>query len=234
MSTDVAHGIVVAVAVTQAGNDMDQLTGNMEQIHHNLESRPAQVLADAGYVSDANVEAMEHEGIELIAPVPETNPEGSFQKRGLSREFYPEAFTYDAVTNSYWCPAGKQLKLRQRRKYRGRIQHSYRARPAECRQCPFQQQCCGKSWVRWIVRSEPSAAVAAFRRRMKTPEAQNLYRKRAGVAEFVNAWVKDKIGLRQFHVRGRTKVLAEVLWAVLTYNIQQWIRLSWRPKLQEA
>jgi transposase len=231
ISTDVANGIVVAVGVTQAGNDMDQLIGGIERIRQHFGSDPAQVITDAGFVSDSNVETVEGQGIELIAPVRENNPEASLQKRGISREFYPNAFVYDAQSNSYRCPAGKQLKLRQSRKYPGRIEHNYRARPADCRQCRFQNQCCGKSRVRLIVRSEPSSKVAAFRSRMETIEAQQAYRKRAPVAEFVNAWIKDKIGLRQFHVRGRTKVLAELLWAVLTYNIQQWIRLSWQPQL---
>jgi len=234
ISTDVAHGIVVGVAVTQAGNDFDQLIPNVEQIERNLGRPPAEVLADAGYVSDANIEDIQQRGIELIAPVPESNPEGSYKQRGIRRQFYPDQFIYDAASDSYRCPAGKQLKLRRTQKYVGRTQYTYRARPVECRQCPFQKDCCGRSRVRLIVRSEPSPTVAAFRRRMETPEAQKLYRKRAEVAEFVHAWVKDKIGLRQFHVRGRTKVMAEVMWAILTYNIQQWIRLSWRRRLQPA
>jgi hypothetical protein len=32
-------------------------------------------------------------------------------------------------------------------------------------------------------------------------------------------------------LRGLVKVGLEVLWAVLTYNIQQWVRLSWRTRL---
>ena len=60
------------------------------------------------------------------------------------------------------------------------------------------------------------------------------YRYRAAVAEFPNAWIKDKLGLRQFRLRGRIKVGMEALWACLTYNIQQWIRLLWRPQQQGA
>src|SRR6516164_1443213 len=52
-----------------------------------------------------------------------------------------------------------------------------------------------------------------------------------GVAEFPNAWIKTKIGLRQFRLRGLAKVIMETLWACLTYNIQQWIRLRWRELL---
>jgi hypothetical protein len=71
-------------------------------------------------------------------------------------------------------------------------------------------------------------AVRAFIDKMKTDAAKAVYRLRGAVAEFPNAWIKAKIGLRQFRVRGLRKVRCEALWAVLTHNIQHWIRLCWR------
>jgi hypothetical protein len=47
--------------------------------------------------------------------------------------------------------------------------------------------------------------VAAFNAKMPTPEAQAIYKQRAGVAEFPNAWIKAKLGLRQFRLRGLVK-----------------------------
>jgi hypothetical protein len=44
-------------------------------------------------------------------------------------------------------------------------------------------------------------------------------------------WIKSKLGLRQFHLRGLAKVQMEVLWGCLTYNLQPWIQLR---KLQAA
>jgi hypothetical protein len=35
-------------------------------------------------------------------------------------------------------------------------------------------------------------------------------------------------------VRGLKKVLCKVLWAALTYNLQQWFRLRWRIRLATA
>ena len=49
------------------------------------------------------------------------------------------------------------------------------------------------------------------------------------MAEFPHAWIKEKFRLRQFHVRTLKKVTMETIWAALTYNIQQWARLRWRP-----
>jgi Transposase DDE domain len=76
--------------------------------------------------------------------------------------------------------------------------------------------------------------LAAFREKMKTEAAQQIYKKRGPVAEFPNAWIKDKLGIRKFRLRGMAKATTEAMWGALTYNVQQWIRLSWRPKLMAA
>lgn len=49
------------------------------------------------------------------------------------------------------------------------------------------------------------------------------------MAEFPNAWLKEKLGLRRFRLRGLAKVALEVQWACLTYNLQLWIRRCWLP-----
>jgi hypothetical protein len=64
--------------------------------------------------------------------------------------------------------------------------------------------------------------------KMQTDAARALDRLRAAVAEFSNLWLKTKLGLRQFCVRGLPKVRCEVLWACLTDTIQQWYRLCWK------
>jgi hypothetical protein len=71
--------------------------------------------------------------------------------------------------------------------------------------------------------------VLAFHQTMASEEAQAQYRRRGKVVEFCHAWIKSKLGLRQFHVRGLQKVQMEMLWACLTYNLQHWIRLRNLP-----
>jgi transposase len=63
-----------------------------------------------------------------------------------------------------------------------------------------------------------SPAVAEWRQRMATDEAQQIYKERAATAECVNAIARNR-GLQQFRVRGRPKVLAVVLWYVLAHNL---------------
>jgi hypothetical protein len=65
---------------------------------------------------------------------------------------------------------------------------------------------------------------------MATGEAKQIYRQRGPVAEFPNAWIKEKIGLRKFRLPGLRKVNMEAMWACLTCNVQQWIGRIWRPR----
>ena len=69
---------------------------------------------------------------------------------------------------------------------------------------------------------------------METPEAKQIYRKRGPTAEFPNSWIKEKLGIRKFRLRGLAKARVEALWGVLTYDVMQWIRLSWRGKQAAA
>ena len=58
----------------------------------------------------------------------------------------------------------------------------------------------------------------AWRTRMATDEAKDVYRDRAATAETVNADLKEHRGLRQFPVRGLSKVTTIALLAAFTYN----------------
>lgn len=73
-------------------------------------------------------------------------------------------------------------------------------------------------------RKGDTPALTAWRKRMVTPEAQQIYRDRASSAECVNAHARNR-GLRQFPVSGRNKALAIALWHALTQNVMRTIRL---------
>jgi transposase len=68
------------------------------------------------------------------------------------------------------------------------------------------------------VRYGDTPTIIAWRQRMATPEAQEIYKDRASTAECVNAIARNR-GLHQFQVRGRTKIRAVVLWYVLAHNL---------------
>jgi len=240
LSTDAAYGIIVGVGVTQEVNDQQQLVPAVEEIQRQTGRWPEQMVVDDGFTTRENVLAMAHQGVDLIgsgSPLERDAEAGrrSLRRRGVDPAFYPQQFRYDAASNSYSCPAGKTLPYQTTRHDRvGVEQKVYKARAADCRACAFRQQCRAGASGRRIVRSENVPEVAAYVAKMQTEEARAAYRARSPVAEFTNAWLKAKLGLRQFCVRGLKKARCEVLWAALTYNIQHWFRLRWKVRLRLA
>jgi hypothetical protein len=84
----------------------------------------------------------------------------------------------------------------------------------------------GTTRARTDPRASDPPAVAAWRARMATAAAQQLYRDRASTAEWVNAQSRGRYGLTQFPIRGLPKVTAVVLLVVLTHNLLRWIALA--------
>jgi hypothetical protein len=232
ISTDAVAGIIVGVGVTQATTDHNELVPAVERIEKNLEKKPAQIVADGGFASRSNIIEMDTRGVDYIGSMQDGSVQSAmqFDRRGIDPSFRPSAFSYDTETDTYTCPCNKKLRPVGRKILPGRINYRYQADGADCQVCSRKESCCPQTFSqgRRIERGEDHLAVTAFLEKMQTEEAKQIYRQRSGVAEFSNAWLKTKNGLREFRVRGMLKAGMEVLWACLTYNIQQWIRLRWK------
>ena len=232
LSTDAAQGMIVGLGVSQSASDYGKLAGAVERVEENMGRQPGQVVVDGGFTSRENILTMEEQGVDLVGSLDEHDAQsaGQMKRRGVAEAFYPRAFTYDAQEDVYRCPAGQVLRHQGREKRIGVIHHHYRADRGLCAACPWKDRCCpgNESKGRSITRAVEAPAVRAFIDKMGTRAAKAVYRLRGAVAEFPNAWIKTKIGLRQFRVRGLRKVRCEALWACLTHNIQHWIRLCWR------
>jgi transposase len=235
ISTEASHKVMVGVGLSQNSSDYGELVGGVQRVKDNCQASPAQVVADGGFTSRENLLALAAAGIDFVGSWGEQDHKsaGQLRQRGVSPEFYPEAFTYEAAQDIYRCPAGQILRPSGQRARLGVVQYQYQAEASAGQACPFKAQCCPQTTGhgRSLTRSVDVPEVRQFREKMQTPQAQEIYRQRAPVAEFPNAWIKDKLGLRSFHLRGLVKVGLEALWACLTYNIQQWIRLCWKPSL---
>ena len=73
-------------------------------------------------------------------------------------------------------------------------------------------------------RESDSPKIAAWRTRMGTDEAKQIYKERAATAECVNAIARNR-GLRQFNVRGLVKAKAVILWYVIAHNLMRAVAL---------
>jgi transposase len=231
ISTDAAHGLIVGVAVTAEANDCEQLLPAVDRLEQRLNKRPKQMVADRGYTTRKNIEKMAGRQIDFLGSMRYV-PRGA----NLPNQLPPSAFLYQPERDRCVCPEGKILhRQRQRKVGHGMTYHVYEARFEDCQTCTRKPECCpeNKKHGRSVVQLEESPLVMAFRKKMASEEAQQRYRRRGRIAEFCHAWIKSKLGLRQFHVRGLVKAQMEMLWACLTYNLQSWIRLS-KPRATPA
>jgi hypothetical protein len=67
-TTDVESGLVVGVDVTNRGSDQGELTPAIAGLERRFGRRPAEVLADGGYVALPEIEALAEGGSRLYAP----------------------------------------------------------------------------------------------------------------------------------------------------------------------
>jgi transposase len=226
ISTDAAHGLMVGLAVTQEANDSAQLLPAVDRVEQRLEKKPQQMVADSGYTTRENIEKLAGREVDFLGTMRQEDvPRGA----NLKNRFPPSAFLYQPERNRCVCPEGQVLLPQARRQAgAGMIYHLYEARFEDCRSGPRKPECCPDNQKngRSVAQLEESPVVMAFRKKMASEEVQERYRRRGRIVEFCHAWIKSKLGLRQFHVRGLKKVQMEMLWACLTYNLQFWIRLS--------
>ena len=239
ISTDCEKKIVVGVELTQCSSDAGSLLPAMEEIKATTGQYPQAVVADGGFTNQAAIEGMKEKQIEFHGSLAEVEVKqaAALKAAGIDPAFGPSAFQVIEEKKTLQCPAGKTLPYIGPSKKRDTVYHQYRAQAVDCCGCEYQAQCCpraGQHGRLVSIRASENGEVAEFRKKMKTEEARQIYAQRGPVAEFPNCWIKEKLGLRKFRLRGLAKAATEAALAVLTYDAMQWMRLSWRPKLNRA
>jgi transposase len=224
ISTDGKHGFIISSVLTNEVNDHHQLKPAIERIQAVCGRIPQQMLADGDFTNNASVTAAAEAGIDFYGSWSERARDSASAKKALaSAEFQREKFRYDSDHDVYVCPADKVLKpTRNIRHSDGSFQIVYRSPAKQCHACRWHKQCCPpppRRGGRQITRQGILAPVAVFQAKMRTPEAQLIYRDRGRIAEFPHAWIKDKFRLRRFHVSGLLKAGIELTWAALTFNL---------------
>lgn len=112
-------------------------------------------------------------------------------------DYRVDRFRYDEAANEMVCPEGKRLRYRtEHRLPGGRKILTWAARGEDCRDCAARKKCCPQLKISKRGRSVSvqlsDPAVEAFDEKMQTPEAQAIYRRRAPLIEFPNAWIKTE------------------------------------------
>ena len=181
-----------------------------------LEVETLQVLADTGYHSSTDLKACEDDGITAYVPLNESN--GKLEKEG---RFVRKDFSYDAVTDTYRCPAGQSLHPTKTplETPSGRIEFRYVGTKALCGGCRLKASCLSpKANYRSVNRWEHEDVLDRHRERIASEDAADLMRRRSVIVEHPFGTLKCRAGYRHFLVRGFDKVRGEWSLMALCYN----------------
>lgn len=231
VAADSTHGLIVDVETIDDPQDAAQLAPAMDRLRETFGRYPQQALADGGYTNHPSVVAMAERGVDFYGVMTGRSDAPSGVAVGRDPDYRFDRFHYDERANEMVCPEGKRLRFRSESGLPGgRRIFQWTARASDCEPCPARAKCCPKLKLskrgRSLTLQLSHPAVDAFDQKMATPEAQTIYRERAPLIEFPNAWIKTKLGLRRFATRGLDKVRCEALWAALTFNLQRAFRLA--------
>ena len=206
--------LVVAVDVTQAPNDKNQIEPMVDKLGALGENVGTceRLLADTGYYSAGNVEACEKARIEPTIAMGRQPHHPPLSERLQTSPALPDVSTPDASTQEKPTPEdpAPESQARENPTVENAALDSAVA-PARAPEC---------------AAAKTPTAVEANARRLKTPEGRELYALRKQTPEPVFGIIKSAMAFRQFSLRGLDNVRGEWSLVTMSYNIKRLFSLA--------
>ena len=224
---DIETSVIVDVEATPAYrvSEVNAARTMINRTEERFGLKPKRLLGDTAYGSADILGWMVDE--KAIAP-----HVALWEKYVRDTGAYPRSdFIYDATSDSYSCPGGKELKQfwRTYKTPRSGITKAntriYRSRNTDCAACALKDKCCPATPVRKVTRSVFEHARDVVRRLRDTPEYEQSKRDRKKV-EMAFAHLKRVLGFRRLRLRGPTGANDEFLLAATVQNLRKLTRYA--------
>lgn len=257
--TECLSGFIVWPEVMIGNVEHQCMTTAIDTIELTYGVKVETMMADTAYSTGPNLTEMEARGTELLSPVAgvkaldnpalrddPTQPVAAEDVANLpinpqTKRFDKSAFVYDPETNSYYCPAGKQLPQTGTEKTPARgttpagTQAVYTC--GGCAGCGLGPNCRADVEAkkgRKVVRDEHESARQRQRERMSQQEAKERYRRRQHIGETPFAALKAALDFRQFLLRSIEGVQVEWAWGCAAFNMKKLINILAASRAQQA
>src|SRR5215208_2104027 len=223
---DTDNAIIVDVEATTAIRQAEVLAAKrmVERSLEGFDLYPAKLIGDTAYGTAEMLNWLVNEhGIEPHIPVfdKSQHTDGTFSR---------DDFAYDHKRDCYICPAGKQLRQRQKiyRRPRPLIDRDglmrYRASKLDCERCSLKPQCCPNAPARKIPRSIHEGARDMARDIAQT-EAYRTSRCQRKKVEMLFAHLKRILKLDRLRLRGPNGARDEFHLAATAQNLRKLAKL---------
>lgn len=218
-SLDAANGIIVDVAVTPGNTtDATPYLDRMEYIATHMRLPVEAVGADSAYDVSLVHRALSDRGIHMYTP--RNNEEPRYKA-----ELKKGDFLYDEAEDSFICPAGKYLTVKQLQRLENNITREYRAERRDCAGCPLRGKCLSPSQLcRRIQVNIFEGAVRKHHERDGTPEHKHVLGLRQIWCEGTFAVQKARHNLRRLFRRGLEAAEDHCLLSATALNLKRMIK----------
>lgn len=200
----------------------------VDRVRERHDLNPERLIADTAYGSGPMLSWLVDHGIAPHIPV--------IDKSGRNDGTFERAdFTFDAESDAYICPAGKELKQYRRAYTKPREPRPdkdgilrYRARKPDCDACTPKSRCCPKEPQRKVTRSihEPSRNVARTIAQTSQYAISCTLRKKV---EMLFAHLKRILGLGCLRLRGPCGARDEFHLAATAQNLRKLAKIIPQP-----
>jgi len=215
---DNKNGLIIHADAVSDTKDTNQLPEQIKQAEEVMEKSCEVACADSGYSHTKKLEELDKRDIKIIVPSQRQalhNPEKPFSK---------SQFTYDKEKDCYYCPEGHPLIYLK--KDNGKQVAYYQIKEVKlCHQCKNYGICTKAKKGRKIYRLAREELREKLEKQFNEPESQGIYSRRKSKVEHPFGHIKHNLGMRNFLLRGREGVKAEISIGATCFNIARIITL---------
>lgn len=216
---DDKHGLIVHADVVSETSDVNQFAEQIIQAEEVTGKECKVASADAGYANTENLERIDQRGTTKVIV-----PSQRQALHGEEKAFSKSHFVYNKDEDCYYCPKGKRLH------YRGKFEKGKKlAYDIEdeniCRACKHYGTCTNAKTGRRIIRLAKEELKEKLERQYEETESQEIYARRKMRVEHPFGHIKRNLGLKNFLLRGREAVKAEVSIVGTCFNVARMITI---------
>jgi transposase len=215
---DDKYGLIVNADAVSAGNDIGQMSGQIDQAQEVLGKKPAVAVADAGYSDMSDLKRLDEQNIQLIVPNKEQvndKPISEFDKRN---------FSYDAEIDRYICPLGHPLRFVQVIQTSQNRLYTIQQK-SHCFNCKNFGKCTHSKSGRKLERLPEEDLKTRLEQSYVLPENKAIYIRRQYKSEPVFGHFKKNLGFTYYLLRGRPGANAEIALVSICFNIRRMITI---------
>jgi len=222
ISVDADLQIIVGQHISFNANDKQEILPALKALQETTGRLPDKMTADNGYMSGANLEALEKSTVDAYIATDKGEKQNPIPLDESERKLTKADFTYHEVDNTFTCPGGQTLNLVRKSKEGEQV---YQGSAEVCAKCPYQARCCQskKGEARTINTDDKEPLRQQMNVKMEQQASKDIYSKRKVIVEPVFGQLKNS-GFRGFSVRGKEKVAGEFSLVCATHNIKKIVK----------